>query len=100
MRIEFVAGGSIADLLKEFGKLHENLIMHYTTQILQGLDYLHSSKIIHRDIKPSNLLVTTYGEIKLADFGCCKKIQEFVGNSSFIGTAGFMFVLSFIRVLH
>lgn len=40
------------------------------SQILQGLDYIHSKSMIHRDIKPANLLVGR-DCVKLADFGLC-----------------------------
>ena len=38
-------------------------------QILRGVKYLHSAKIIHRDIKPENLLLDMKGDLKIADFG-------------------------------
>jgi len=46
----------------------------YTLHVLRGLDYLHRHNIIHRDVKGSNLLVSTAGIVKLADFGCSKKV--------------------------
>lgn len=40
--MEYVPGGSIASLLKRFGKLNERLVRIYTRQILMGLAYLHA----------------------------------------------------------
>jgi len=49
--------------------LNEDLIKSYTKQLLQGLSYLHSHRILHRDLKPQNILIDREGHIKLADFG-------------------------------
>lgn len=43
-----------------------------TKEILTGLSFLHSHRIVHRDIKPQNLLVSSEGQIKVADFGLAK----------------------------
>lgn len=41
----------------------------YIVQILQGLDYLHTRRILHLDIKPENIIVTHMNAIKIIDFG-------------------------------
>ncbi|OJJ46603.1 hypothetical protein ASPZODRAFT_132685 [Penicilliopsis zonata CBS 506.65] len=42
------------------------------SQIVSGLDFLHSHWIMHRDLKTSNLLLNNRGEVKIADFGMAR----------------------------
>ncbi|KAJ8958101.1 hypothetical protein NQ318_006029 [Aromia moschata] len=41
-------------------------------QLLNGLYYIHSNKILHRDMKAANVLITKNGVLKLADFGLAR----------------------------
>ncbi|XP_074270487.1 mitogen-activated protein kinase 4-like [Silene latifolia] len=50
-------------------RLPNNTIKYLMFQLLNGLDYLHSSNIIHRDLKPGNLLVNAKWDLKICDFG-------------------------------
>ena len=59
--LEFVSGGSVQSMLVKFGKFKESMIRIYLTQILNGLDYLHSKGVIHRDIKGANILIDNNG---------------------------------------
>jgi len=72
--LELCAGGSMASLLSEFGALQEEMLRSATSDLLQGLTYLHEHKpcVVHRDIKGANLLVGLDFHVKLADFGCSK----------------------------
>ena len=45
-------------------------------EILTGLEFLHSQKILHRDLKPSNVLVDVAGHMRLADFGISRVLNE------------------------
>lgn len=67
--------------------LPETEIKSLFNQMLNGLAYLHSNKILHRDIKPSNILIKNSSIIKLADFGI-SKITEATQNTS-VGTQGY-----------
>jgi len=82
--LEYMAGGSIASILQNYGQLEERTIQVYTKQILRGLAYLHGKQVVHRDIKGQNILVDTDGTVKLADFGCSKKINSSVSSSEMI----------------
>jgi hypothetical protein len=74
--MEYVPGGSVANVIKAFGPLSEDLARTFIRQILHGLKYLQEHGVIHRDIKPANILVTASGVVKLSDFGCSLHISE------------------------
>ncbi|XP_041036303.1 cyclin-dependent kinase 2 isoform X3 [Carcharodon carcharias] len=48
------------------------LVKSYLFQLLQGLAFCHSHRVLHRDLKPQNLLINAEGAIKLADFGLAR----------------------------
>jgi mitogen-activated protein kinase kinase kinase len=80
--LEYVPGGSVSALLNKFGSFEEALVRNFVRQILQGLDYLHTSDIIHRDIKGANILVDNKGGIKISDFGISKKVADNILSSA------------------
>ncbi|CAM6042722.1 unnamed protein product [Sphagnum compactum] len=67
--LEFMDGGTLADVLKFHRTISETYLAQVTKQVLLGLQYLHKHKIVHRDIKPSNLLINRRQQVKIADFG-------------------------------
>ncbi|PGH23400.1 STE/STE11 protein kinase [Polytolypa hystricis UAMH7299] len=88
--LEYVPGGSIAMMLKQYNTFQEPLIRNFVKQILAGLSYLHSRDIIHRDIKGANVLVDNKGGIKISDFGISKRVEAstMLGSGASLGASG------------
>lgn len=88
--LEYVPGGSIAEMLKQYNTFQEPLIKNFVRQILAGLSYLHSRDIIHRDIKGANILVDNKGGIKISDFGISKRVEAstMLGSGASGGAGG------------
>ena len=74
--LEYVPGGSVVALLRNYGAFEEQLVQNFVRQILQGLFFLHSQAIVHRDIKGANILVDNKGGVKISDFGISKKVES------------------------
>ena len=79
--LEYVPGGSIAGMLKQYNTFKEPLVRNFVRQILNGLAYLHGRNIIHRDIKGANVLVDNKGGIKISDFGISKRADVASANA-------------------
>ncbi|KAF5744024.1 putative ATP binding protein [Tripterygium wilfordii] len=75
--MEYMAGGSLSEVAEKFGgALHEQVVRSYTREILEGLKYVHENGIVHCDLKCKNVLLGSSGNIKLADFGCAKRMKK------------------------
>jgi [calcium/calmodulin-dependent protein kinase] kinase len=75
--LEYAEGGPIYTRYNRT-PLNEDVVLKYTRDIIQGLDYLHHVVgIAHMDMKPENLLKSADGTVKIADFGV-----SFVGRRS------------------
>lgn len=51
-------------------------IKYYLRNILMGLHHVHKRKILHRDIKGPNVLISNTGDVKLADFGLARFVND------------------------
>mmetsp|Transcript_19693 Transcript_19693/g.28545 ORF Transcript_19693/g.28545 Transcript_19693/m.28545 type:complete len:450 (-) Transcript_19693:603-1952(-) len=53
-------------------RLTQDHVKSWSQQLLNGVHYMHTNKVIHRDLKASNILVNKRGELKIADWGLAR----------------------------
>ncbi len=63
VNLEFCNGGTLSDLLKHFKNKYstgipEGLAQRIIQQLVDGLGYMHSKRLMHRDLKLDNILIT------------------------------------------
>eukprot|EP01084_Bolivina_argentea_P179724 310539_1 len=92
LAMEYCGAGSVIDIMRATNKMFtENEICVVMREILYGLMYLHSHKLIHRDIKSGNILLNMKGQCKLADFGISKAFENTIAAcKTVIGTPYWM----------
>eukprot|EP00928_Gymnodinium_smaydae_P098244 TRINITY_DN9097_c0_g1_i1.p1 TRINITY_DN9097_c0_g1~~TRINITY_DN9097_c0_g1_i1.p1 ORF type:complete len:254 (-),score=20.26 TRINITY_DN9097_c0_g1_i1:413-1174(-) len=79
--MELCEYGSLSSCIDREGALSELRMRHLSTQLVSGLSYLHTKRVVHRDIKPDNLLLKNATHMKIIDFGCAQRIgKEDVGS--------------------
>jgi serine/threonine protein kinase len=91
--LEYMDRGSLEILLDRDVELTEACLAAISFQIMWGLGYLHYERRLHRDIKPGNVLINSVGEVKLADFGISRMLEDSTAMSSTsVGTFKYMSV--------
>ncbi len=91
--MEFVAGRTLRDILREGRKILPERALEITSGVLSALDYSHRAGIIHRDIKPGNVMLTPSGDIKVMDFGIARAMSDsntMTQTAAVVGTAQYL----------
>jgi serine/threonine protein kinase len=69
--MEYLPDGSLAHRLKQ-GPVSLQDGLRIAIRLCGALELCHRAGVLHRDIKPENVLLSRYGEPKLADFGIAR----------------------------
>jgi serine/threonine protein kinase len=86
--MEYVEGGSLADLLTKESQLPVDLVISIGLELSDALSRAHHLHILHRDIKPANILLAKDGTPRLTDFGLARmgELPPLTESQSIIGT--------------
>ncbi|MET7639218.1 protein kinase [Streptomyces sp. NPDC005438] len=93
--MDLMRGGSLAQLIADYGPLPPTLVCTLLDQLLSGLSAVHAEDVVHRDIKPANLLLDATGRgrphLRLSDFGISmRKGEPRLTETNFVvGTPGY-----------
>ena len=92
--MEYVAGRTLRDILREGRKILPERALEITSGVLSALDYSHRAGIIHRDIKPGNVMLTPAGDVKVMDFGIARAVADaqstMTATAAVVGTAQYL----------
>lgn len=96
LAMDLVGGGSVDNLVADFGPLPPRLAAELLSQLLGALDKIHTAGVLHRDVKPANLLLETTGTarpmLRLSDFGIAIALGEprLTVHGTVVGTPGYL----------
>jgi serine/threonine-protein kinase len=89
--MEFVDGAGLREYLNRNARFELGQLVGIMSQLLRALDFAHGKGVVHRDIKPANLILTTRGELKVADFGIARiDLSNLTMAGTVIGTPSYM----------
>ena len=98
MAMEYIDGGSLADFIREHGKISPEEAVSIVAQAARGLAHAHELGILHRDIKPANIMLKGAAkQVQVVDFGVAQLLgtqhgieQKLTQTNALIGTPYYM----------
>src|SRR5262249_27507256 len=76
-----IRGRTLAQLVQE-GLTPRPRLLALFEQVCQTLAYAHARGVLHRDLKPANIMVGTFGEVQVMDWGLAKKMARDQGSDA------------------
>jgi serine/threonine protein kinase len=87
--MDYIDGQSLKYYMLKRGPFQPLQALHYTHQIVEGLDIAYRQGVVHRDIKPQNILINSKDVVKITDFGLARSRDTvtLTEQDVFMGTA-------------
>lgn len=88
--LEYCNGGNLFKYLGKNHPLSESFILKIFKQTTDAIDYVHRKNFVNRDIKPENILLDSYNNIKICDFGWTMHKDDYEYSKLKAGTIPYM----------
>ena len=90
MLLEACPRKSLMHVLKYRGKVTEPEARYYMRQMVTGVAYIHSQKVVHRDLKPGNMFLSDRMIVKIGDFGLATRLDGQCRRVTICGTPNYI----------
>ena len=91
LAMEYVAGCTLRDVLRERGALQPRAALDILEPVLAALGAAHRAGFVHRDMKPENVLIGDDGRVKVADFGLVRSVDTVTNTTgTVLGTVSYL----------
>jgi pSer/pThr/pTyr-binding forkhead associated (FHA) protein len=73
---EYIEGISLQEMIQRQGQVSQEWVFYIALNVSTALDFAFQKKIIHRNVNPVTILISNTGEVRLADFGLAKSLED------------------------
>uniref|UniRef100_A0A8C6MSE5 G protein-coupled receptor kinase n=1 Tax=Mus spicilegus TaxID=10103 RepID=A0A8C6MSE5_MUSSI len=87
--LDLMNGGDMHYHLSQHGVFSEKEMRFYASEIILGLEHMHTCFVVYRDLKPANILLDEYGHVRISDLGLACDFSKKKPHAS-VGTHGYM----------